>query len=267
MKLYNQNIWGNMKSSSGDRIANRNLLIRDLIQKYAPNACTFQECNPKTSRTGDTPIASLLAFGYEEVLPELADRNFTPVFYNRNTTELLDSGYFLFDGKNDKNSKSVTWAILCERATKKCFAVLSVHFWWKWESEEDDEQRKANARQLAAFCKELYEKYPIPFLVAGDLNSGIGSHQGNAAYNEMLALGMLDTRDLATDSTDMLTAHDYPILNEDGRYVNGGEPIKTLDYIFSFLQQPKSLDRFAVLTEPDALNSSDHCPLILDFEI
>ena len=58
MRLYDQNIWGNMKPDQC--IANRNLLIRGLIAKYDPDVCAFQECNPKTSRAGDTPIVSLL---------------------------------------------------------------------------------------------------------------------------------------------------------------------------------------------------------------
>lgn len=265
MRIYNQNIWGNMKSDQC--IANRNLLIRGLIEKYAPDVCGFQECNPKTSRAGDTPIVALMEDIYGEVCPEYADRNFTPLFYHRERLSLVDGGWFLFEGKNDKNSKSVTWGVLEEKIGGKRFAALSVHFWWKWESEEDDAQRRANAAQLTDFCRTLSEKYDVPMFIMGDLNSGIGSHQGEGAYREMLRLGMRDTRDLAKESTSMLTAHAYPVLNEEGKYVDGGEPFKTLDYIFCFSQMPSSIDSFCVLTERDALDSSDHCPLLLDVQL
>lgn len=265
MRIYNQNIWGNMKPEH--KIANRNLLIRGLISKYEPDVCGFQECNPKTSRAGDTPIVSLLADSYSEVCPENADCNFTPLFYHRDRVTCIDSGWFLFDGKNDKNSKSVTWAILEEKASGKRAAFLSVHFWWKWESDEDTLQRRANARQLVDFCNGLTEKYPVPVFVMGDLNSGVGAHQGEDAYLTMKALGMRDLRDLAKISTTMQTAHAYPELNENGEYQNGGQPFKTLDYIFSFGREPLSVERFCVLTEEDALNSSDHCPLVADVQI
>ena len=121
MRIYNQNIWGNMKPEH--KIANRNLLIHGLISKYDPDVCGFQECNPKTSRAGDTPIASLLSDFYNEVFPENADHNFTPLFYHRERMTCIDCGWFLFDGKNDKNSKSVTWAILEEKASGKLSRV------------------------------------------------------------------------------------------------------------------------------------------------
>ncbi|MBQ8431706.1 MAG: endonuclease/exonuclease/phosphatase family protein [Clostridia bacterium] len=265
MRLYDQNIWGNMKPDQC--IANRNGLIRGLIAKYDPDVCGFQECNPKTSRAGDTPIVALLEDAYEEVCPTLADRNFTPIFYHRERMRLLDGGWFLFDGKNDKNSKSVTWALLEERAGKQRCAVLSVHFWWKWESEEDTLQRRANAAQLVDFCRALRQEHGVPIFVMGDLNSGIGSHQGEDAYREMLRLGMQDARNLAKESTQMLTAHAYPILNAEGKYVDGGDPIKTLDYIFCYGELPTSVDSFRVLTEREALDSSDHCPLLLDVQL
>ena len=83
MRLYDQNIWGNF-SASEHCIANRNVLIRELIEEYCPDVCCFQECNPSTSRSGDTPIQEILKPDYAEVMPETAEKNFTPVFYNIN---------------------------------------------------------------------------------------------------------------------------------------------------------------------------------------
>ena len=265
MRIYDQNIWGNMKPEH--KIANRNLLIRELILAYQPDVCGFQECNPKTSRAGDTPIAELLSPVYEEVFATGAGYNFTPLFYKKESMTLCDEGWLLFDGKNDKSSKSVTWAILEEKATQKRAAFLSIHFWWKWESDEDTLLRRENARQLVALCNELAEKYPVPFFVMGDLNSGDGAHQGDDAYRTMRALGMRDLRELAKESTDMRTAHEYPMLNESGEYVGGGQPYKTLDYIFGYGNAPTAVESFRVLTEQNALDSSDHCPLVADIQL
>ncbi len=265
MRIYNQNIWGNMKPDQC--IANRNDLIRDLIRRYEPDVCCFQECNPKTSRAPEVSIAKKLSDVYEEAAIAFADCNFTPVFYHRERMRLLDSGWFLFDGKNDKNSKSVTWSLLQECATGQRVAVLSVHFWWKWESEEDTLQRRANAAQLTAFCNALGQEHSVPILVCGDLNSGVGAHQGEDAYREMLRLGMKDARSLAVSSTDLPTAHAYPVRNGEGQYVNGGEPFKTLDYVFCYGKLPTLVESFRVLTEQDALDSSDHCPLLVDLRL
>ncbi len=261
MILFNQNIWGNMKKE--ESIANRNDLIRSVILREGADVCCFQECNPRTSRAPECDISDKLAPHYREAFSKNAYQNFTPVFYNAATMREIDSGWFLFDGKNDKNSKSVTWAILEERATRKQAAFLSVHFWWKWESDEDEEQRIANARQLAEFCNRLKEKYPIPFFISGDLNNGIGSNQGSRAYYEMLNCGMVDVRTVAAETTDLNTAHHYPVRNEQNVYEGADMPFKTLDYIFAYGNTSATLHSFRVLTDPDALNSSDHCPLTL----
>ena len=265
MRLYDQNIWGNYKADNC--IANRNDLIAGLIDKYAPDVCCFQECNPDSSRKGERAIQKLISEHYREACPAVAHRNYTPVFYRPDRVKMIDEGDFLFEGFNDRNSKSATWTVMEERLTGKRFAVLSVHFWWKWESQADEQQRHENARRVAEFCSTLSAKHPIPVLIAGDLNSGINAHQGDATYHEMLRLGMRDVRDLAKESTDSFTAHAYPILNADGIYVDGGQPIKTLDYVFTYGDITVDAKKFAVLTEQNALDSSDHCPLIFDFEI
>ncbi len=265
MLLFNQNIWGNMKKE--ESIANRNDLIRSVILREGADVCCFQECNPRTSRAPECDISDKLAPLYREAALEHAHENFTPVFYNVETMQEIESGWFLFEGKNDKNSKSVTWAVLEEKATGKRAAFLSVHFWWKWESDEDEEQRIANARQLAEFCCRLKERHSIPFFVTGDLNNGIGANQGCRAYYEMLNCGMVDARTTAIETTDSHTAHHYPVRNEQNLYEGADMPFKTLDHIFTFGNNSAELHTFRVLTDTDALNSSDHCPLTLSITL
>ena len=49
-------------------------------------------------------------------------------------------------------------------------------------------------------------------------------------------------------------------------YINGTMPMYTIDYIFAYGDGLKA-EKFDIITSQKALNSSDHCPLILDFEI
>ena len=130
MKIYNQNIWGNF-SSPEQCIANRNVLIKELIYEYNPDFCCFQECNPYTSRSGDTPIQDLLSKDFDEVSAKHSERNYTPIFYKRSEFNVKDCGYFPFKGLNDLNSKSVTWGVFEEKTNKKTIAVISTHFWWQ----------------------------------------------------------------------------------------------------------------------------------------
>ena len=264
IRLYTQNIWGDFPAS--EKIANRNELIASLVRQYEPDVCHFQECNPSTSRAAGCNIASLLADTYAEASAENAGRNFTPVFYRKDRFEEVESGFVPYEGLNDMYSKSITWVILREKESGKLLATASTHFWWKHDGEADSLARIANAQKLAGVCETIRTKYGIPVVTSGDLNCGPCSAQGMDGYNELVRLGLRDARYLAEKTTDMHTHHEYPVLNEEGNYVNGKMPVRTLDHVFA-CGDPVKVHSFAVVTEQNALDSSDHCPLVTDYEV
>ncbi len=260
LTVYSQNVWNHFPTSF------RNNLIRTLIDDFDADLCAFQECGPETIRVGEASLPSLMRNDYDEVCPEYADRNFTPIFYKRDKFSITDSGYFLFDGMNDCDSKSVTWAVFLDKITGKSFGFVSTHFWWMFESEKDDLQRIENVRQLKEICDTLVEKYSVPVIVCGDINSGVNKPQGEGAYQEMLKKGFSDIRYTAEETTDAFTHHDYPEMNERGNYVKGTMPTGNLDYIFTYGKKKAKAKKFDVMTTQEALNSSDHCPLVAWFE-
>ncbi len=264
IRLYTQNIWGNFPAS--ERIANRNGLIVSLVRRYGPDVCHFQECNPSTSRAAACDIAALLADTYAEASAENAGCNFTPVFYKKDRFEEIESGFVPYEGLNDIQSKSVTWAVLREKASGALLATASTHFWWKHDGEADSLARIANAQKLKEICDMITKKYGIPVVTSGDLNCGPCSAQGMDGYNELVRLGLRDARYLAEKTTDMHTHHEYPVLKEVGDYVNGKMPVRTLDHVF-VAGVPVAVQAFSVVTEQIALDSSDHCPLITDYEV
>ena len=254
--FYSQNVWNYNPSEY------RNKLIRSLVSDFDADICSFQECGPTTNRVGECPLPSLMADTYEEVCKEFADRNFTPVFYKKEKFNLIDSGYVLYEGLNDVNSKSITWAVLEEKLSSKKFAVISTHFWWMFESEKDNEQRLKNVDQLKAVCDDIIKKYDVLVIIGGDLNNGKNSDQGDRPYRYMLQKNFSDVRITAKETTDEYTHHDYPVLNEEGIYENGPFPVRNLDYIFTYGEKTAEAKKFDVITSQKALNSSDHCPLI-----
>lgn len=260
IRLFDQNIWCNRV------IANRNALIRRMIKRYDADVITLQECRPSTHRVGDTDIGALLADLYAEVEPELFDQNHTPIFYRRARFDLVESGYELFEGLNNINSKSITWAVLHDKIDRCTFAVASTHFWYKNETEEDFAQRIQNVHQLKACCDRIVQKHGVPVIVAGDLNCGTNASQGEEPYHEMLRVGMRDIRALAVHTTDRLTHHALPVLNEEtGEFECDAPMVKTLDHAFVYGKDSMHFDTFNVLVEPFAMASSDHCPLYVEF--
>lgn len=253
--LYNQNIWNSTP-------VNRPLLIRDLIFDLDADVCCMQECGPKTMRAGENPIETLLAPRYAEVLTEVGILNYTPVFYHKERFTLIDSGYILYEGKNDANSKSITWAILEEKQTAVRFGVCSTHFWWKHDSEEDNQWRLSNAARLCACMNELKDRYGVPVIAGGDLNCGIAAGQGEEPWR-WLCDHLLDARAVALQTTDMLTHHAYPVKDENDLYVDAAEPRRTLDHVFVTEHPHIRVDSFAVDDSKKARATSDHCPLVV----
>ena len=179
LKVYCQNVWNSSPASY------RNKLIRSLIEDADADICLFQECGPKTNRAAKVSLPDLMKDIYGEVREEFANFNYTPIYYKREKFRLIDSGYFLYDGLNDENSKTVTWAVFEEKSSSVKFAAISTHFWWMFESEEDNQQRLRNVDQLYEICDSLVKKYSVTVIVGGDLNNGKNSEQGDEPYRYM----------------------------------------------------------------------------------
>ena len=82
----------------------------------------------------------------------------------------------------------------------------------------------------------------------------------------MLHKGFKDLRLIAPQTVECYTHHAYPICNDVGTYQDGPMPNKTLDYIFEYGNFERMVQKFEILTTRKALDSSDHCPLIAEFE-
>lgn len=258
IRIFDHNIWCNKL------IANRNTLIVKMVTRYDADVCTLQECRPSTHRTGDTDIGALLdAKGYAEIRPTLSDCNHTPIFYRRARFDVLDCGYELLEGLNNIGSKSLTWAVFYDKIDNCRFAVVSTHFWYMGD-EEGNRQRVENVHQIQRCCDRIAKTHDVPIMIAGDLNCLPDSDP----YREMIAVGMRDIRTLAARTTDRLTHHALPEFDEEkGVFFCNAEPAKTIDYAFTYGKKNAIFHSFAVLSEPEAMASSDHCPLVVELEI
>ena len=98
----------------------------------------------------------------------VGNHNFTPIFYNKEKLEVINSGFCAFPGFNDINSKSLTWCVLADKVSSIPFGVISTHFWYKASGEIDDLQRLENAKIVLSYVKSLELRYNVPVFVCGD---------------------------------------------------------------------------------------------------
>jgi len=262
--LYSHNIW-NMSPAGY-----RNKLLRSLVRDFDADVCAFQECGPVTNRAASPSVMSVMGDAFEESMPEVSDRNYTPVFYRREIFHLIDKGYFTYSGLNDGKSKGVSWAVLEEKQSRKRCAFASTHFWYKARGEEDTNLRIQNARELKKICDGIIAKYGVPVIIGGDFNNGKKAKQDDTPYRVMLEWGFRDVRYLAEESTEepYTCGSGYPLIQLDGTFSKCPvEPHFCIDYIFVYGNYPVQVKQFHIETNDKARTSSDHCPLVCRFEL
>ena len=258
LKIYSQNVWNVIPCEK------RKKLIKELIYNFNADICLFQECSPNRIRNGEDSLPNLIKEHYSEICDEKSDINYTPIFFKKDKFHIVDSGYFQFKGFNDAGSKSVTWAILKDTDIA-LFGLISTHFWWRFDSEKDNNQRIENANELKNLCDFLNQKYDCPIIIGGDFNNGINSLQGDEPYKHMLKIGFTDVRNIAEISCNKFTHRDCPPEDSDKDSILELPTMRNLDYIFTYGNLKFNPKKFNVITNEKALISSDHCPLTVVF--
>ncbi len=201
---------------------------------------------------------------------------------------------------NDYFSKSLTWAVFEEKGTGKRFGFISTHFYYK-VTPDGNEARIVNAKVLIEQVEKMLSKYPdLPVFLGGDLNCNVSSDP----YKVLVDAGMMDVQTLAEKTDARRTFHGYPTYNpkfaEGVKYteidakvadntednnakreniIDGyigmwtawkpvvGDYDTGIDHIFVNSPDKFDLKLFQIVADKIALLSSDHCPLIVDFDI
>lgn len=167
-----------------------------IVRAYMPDILCLQEYN-KHMHDRFFPLIQK----YNYVMCTEGDKdawNNTPIFYNKEAIEMVETKYNLFvpakwcNGK----TKSFTTAIFKQKETGKMFGVVSTHLWWKDDSVQAGSTlaRAAQIRLIMADVEELKVKYDCPFFVMGDMNS----EEKTIAIQQFLQYGYKECYEIAT---------------------------------------------------------------------
>lgn len=259
------NVWGMFAPDVVKEVANRAELMRGIYLTVLPDVLGTQEFSDEIRQAG---LPELLAPCYREldVAQDVAACGmktlYTPVYYRPETVTPVDAGYVLYDrAYNNRDSKGVTWGVF-RTQTGERFTLLNTHYWWK-AGEEHDRARVENSRVMLA----LAEKLPKPLFMMGDLNCRISSD----AYKALLSGGFADAQACAAETVDSNTHHPYPAFDPAERVFYGspkptGGYAESIDHILVDAAHAGGMQRFAVLTDDAACNTSDHCPVLIEWE-
>lgn len=261
--LFN-NIYGqNTKQCPIDA---RMQMLAELHNEYRPDVIGLQERTPGAGQY----TRQIKACGYAEV-PAAADNssrcNYTPLFYRAETLDLIDHGWYLYENAVNDESKSLTWAVFRNKIGEDMFAVVSTHLYHK-AGTEGNGVRLAQAARLFDAVKAIAAKYDCPVIVGGDLNCNIRSEP----FALLGEAGFENLQKLAADTHDLSTHHDYPTYNSaldlfTGMSAPARPYSQAIDHALAYNGDGLSATSFRVITHDYALLSTDHCPVLVDFDV
>lgn len=244
----------------------RNLMQAELHLEYMPDVIGLQESSDKVT----SYHLFMKRHGYTGVPTKPTNSNahdYTAMLYRADKLDLLECGYHLYDDGAGDKSKAVTWAVFKDKATGDVFAVGSTHFYYKGD-EAGNASRLKDAAQLAEVAKKITAKYNCPFVVGGDYNCNINSEP----YGVLTKEGFLNFQKISPDTMDITTHHSYSAYDEELRlYLTPVVPTnpynRAIDHALLYNKSTLEAKKFRVILDDYSFLSSDHCPVMVDFDI
>lgn len=261
IKLFNSNVWADV---FGNPVEPRDSLLADIIADYSPDILFFEEMHPHWHEGKLKP--RLYELGYVESRPDLNGKalNYTPVFYNADRFDEIRSGFHLYTGPNDFDSKSYSLSCLREKKTGVKIGALATHFWFMWD-ESGQIAREMNAKELIEAFDSLTDCAAV--FCGGDFNCD----EHSSPFEIMRKAGIVTASTLAEKKKNFIcTWHGDPIYDADsGKYTPADVSTKpndlSLDHIV--VRGSAVIRSYEVISDERARIVSDHCPVMIEAEI
>ena len=247
-------------------IETRNQMQAELHYEYLPdviglqeNAASVQSYHLRMSKYGYTPVPTKPK--------NKANRDYTAMLYRADKLDILECGWHLYDDGAGDQSKSVAWAVFKDKASGDVFAVGSTHFYWT-SDDLGKSARLKDAEQLTQVVKDITTKYNCPMIVGGDYNCNINSDPIKNLYKA----GFENLQKLSPETMDVTTHHSYSPWNAElNLYIDVVVPSKAyssaIDHALLYNKSTLTPKMWRVILHDYTLLSTDHCPVMVDFDI
>ncbi len=271
------NIWGDY---FGNPPEERDEALAAVVLRHGPDIVALQEVTPNFWKS--RLFQKFDAGGYGCVRTDERDAvrraggtggegfvNHVPLLYRRDRFRLVAAGYDVFHLRLTDN-KGVTWAVLEDMATGIRLIAFSTHFWYQANGPESEAIRELNAAhcvELLAKVKALYGDLPV--VGGGDLNTFSPRTSGALALFRRRGYDL--AAEVAASADRRCTHHGDPVRGADGRW--RGSPKcgnDTSDHSLDHILVEHGcfvVSEHRIIRDQDALDASDHSPVLVDFSI
>lgn len=232
---------------------NRAPLIVETIRSFAPDSFGAEECTPEWKKLLTEQLPEYTWVGTPR---NLLFGEASPVFYNSEKYEALDSGTFWLSttplipsrGWDGQFNRVCSYVVLKDKITGFTYAHFNTHF--------DHRGKIARLEAVAVVSKMIAKICPgIPVILSGDLNETENSEM----YSRVIECGFADTRSEAKN-----------VINGESASYHGYRDIQStpIDFIFVNSAFVKSVELYETdLTKYNNIYPSDHHPVIAEMTI
>lgn len=259
IRIMSFNMLVHIAGWGGTPVEPRAKMFTAVLDKYAPDVIAAQEVCSDWHKV----LKANIFDDYEVIHPKINvfSYNKTPIFYNKNSLKLLESGYVPFSVGDDNGCRAVTWGLFEIRSTGKKIIVTDTHLDLIRSGKEKEQLAIMNtqADELIELTERLFSQYNCPLIACGDYNSQEnGTDLSGNPLGEFAACEIYEK--LAAAMTDVKYSEDVNIIShKDNVY----EP--TWDHIFS--KGDVAPNDFFILSDDIYLQMSDHYAIIADIKI
>ena len=231
----------------------RDLRVSAVLLNYLPDVAALQEVSNKWYPILESNVGGIYKFTRKKNLE--GSGTYTTLIYNTQTTKLIEEGLEYYSVGNSKRLRSIVWGVFESIATGERYVIFSTH----WDvGAERQWMRMIEAKEMAEFCKKLYDKYKVDIFACGDYNSSESTEEYKTFLQES---GFVDAKKNAKVINRACTTYHtlFQSLNTD-KY-------ESIDHI-TFMEQttPKVL-YYNTLNAEYIIDASDHSPIYIDIKL
>lgn len=261
VRIMSFNMLVHISGWGGKPVEPRAKMFTAVLDRYEPDIIAAQEVCSDWHKV----LKANIFDKYEIIKPKinLFSYNKTPIFYNKSTLNLLDSGYMPYSVGDDNGCRAVTWGLFEIKASGKKVIVTDTHLDLIRSGKEAEELSIMNtqADELLDLAKKLIAEYNCPLIACGDYNSQENENGLDSQGNKLGVFAAAEIYEkLAENMSDVKYSEEVNIVSHNE---NVYEP--TWDHIFS-LGEVKT-KKFFILSHDIYKQMSDHFAIIADVTI
>ncbi len=231
----------------------RDIRVSAVLLNYLPDVAALQEVSNKWYPILESNVGGIYKFTRKKNLE--GSGTYTTLVYNTQTTKLIEEGLEYYSVGNSKRLRSIVWGVFESIATGERYVVFSTH----WDvGAERQWMRMTEAKEMAEFCKELYNKYKVDIFACGDYNASENTEEYKTFLQES---GFVDAKKNANVINRACTTYHTLFQSvSTGTY-------ESIDHI-TFMEQtkPKVL-YYNTLIADYVIDASDHSPIYIDIKL